>query len=591
MAYDSPPSDNLYMKGLPAGTTEETLKAIFGVYGTVISCKVLATPAGVSDAAALVRMGSIAEAQYLVENAVNIASGLGSPVQIRFANSKGAGKGQQVQAAPAAIGAPLAVPSNRLYMKGLPAGMTEDQLRSVMGAYGQIVSLKILPTPPAGAPDTAAIVQMGTEQEAHWLVENLDGNIPQGLSTPVQIKYKSDGYGGVASTPVPQQHHVAPIGAPYVVPGQAWAETGFGGAGLPEDHRGSVPSDNLYMRGLPPGATEETITAIFGVYGTVASCRILPPPPGKTDVACLVRMGTIEEATWLVDNLNGNIPQGLSDPINIRFADNAKGNGKGLKGKESEGSWAPYGGGGAWPSNKSPAPPTPTYTSGGPDIPSTNLYMKGLPNDTTEASIRHIFGAYGNVVSVKVLACPPGVNSAAALVQMGELHEAEWLVANVNNNIPEGLTVPIQIKFANNSKGAGKGGAGPPGGTWAPPPGPPAITWHPSGGAGAPPAAAISDNLYMKGFPADVDEMMLRAILGPYGNIVSCKVLPPPPGKSCAAALVRMATTDEAKWLVDNMNGNIPEGQSAPVEVKYAANAGGCTGKGAPRGDARYSPY
>mmetsp|Transcript_17199 Transcript_17199/g.43307 ORF Transcript_17199/g.43307 Transcript_17199/m.43307 type:complete len:122 (-) Transcript_17199:50-415(-) len=96
MSYDAAPSDNLYMKGLPAGTNEESLKAIFGVYGTVVSTKVLPSPAGVSDAAALVRMSSVSEAQYLVENAVHVASGLGTPVQIKFASSgqnKGAGKG------------------------------------------------------------------------------------------------------------------------------------------------------------------------------------------------------------------------------------------------------------------------------------------------------------------------------------------------------------------------------------------------------------------------------------------------------------------------------------------------------------------
>jgi len=600
MSFDAAPSDNLYMKGLPPGTTEETLRAIFGVYGTVVSCKVLASPAGVSDAAALVRMSNVSEAQYLVDNAVNIAAGLGTPVQIKFANSgaKGGGKGMQQSLGGQMMGGACGggfpgggcggggfagEKSSRLYMKGLPLGMSDEQLRSIIGAYGNVLSLKVLQPPPGGANDSAAIVQMGTEPEATWLVENLDGNIPQGLSSPVQIKYKSDGPPGGGG---------GGCGAPPMMT-QSAPPSAAAAAQMNGDLRGAAPSDNLYIRGLPPGCMEETIQAIFGVYGTVTSVKVLPPPPGKNDVACLMRMNSIDEAKWLVENLNGNIPQGLTEPINVRFADNVKGPGKGGGGPPP--SMGMGGGGGHVPAPTWGAPP------GGPqaDIPSCNLYMKGLPNDITEMSLRSIFGAYGNVVSVKILATPPGVtNSAAALVQMGALSEAEWLVTNVNNNIPEGLSSPIMIKFANNPKGTGKGGFGGGGGygggcggsTWGPAPVAPApapmMPMHGGGGQSQP-----SDNLYMKGFPADVDENGLRAILGPYGNIVSVKVLPSPPGKNCGAALVRMSTVDEAKWLVDNMNGNIPEGQSQPVEVKYAANSGG-SGKGGGKGEpVRWGPY
>lgn len=581
MAYDTQPGDNLYMKGLPPGTTEDTLRAIFGVYGTVISCKVLASPAGLSDTAALVRMSSVAEAQYLVENAVNIAGGLGTPVQIKFANS-GNGKGSGKMAAtflPVAspsIASPQQV-STRLYMKGLPLGMSEEKLMTVIGAYGTIVSLKVLQPPPGGATDSAAIVQLGSEPEAQWLVENLDGNIPQGLSNPVQIKYKQDGPGGGANpmattTQLPQMPQMVPTPQPPMSAGPAQ-----------DPNRGCAPSDNLYMRGLPSGTTEEKVMAIFGVYGTVVSVKVFPPPAGKSDVASLIRFANIEEAAWLVENLNGNIPQGLSDPISVRFADNLKGSGKGFAGPTQTPTQTPTPVFAqtqqltqTWPLT-TPSVAAPAGGFGGEySAPSANLYMKGLPTDIADVALKNIFAAYGTVMSVRVLQSPAGVDNAAALVQMSCVTEAEWLVNNVNGNIPEGLSAPIMIKFANNGKGISKGsmpyGAGDMG--WND------VGWN----AMAMPAASPvpvnqpgqpSDNLYMKGFHADIDENGLRVILGPYGNIVSVKVLPPPTGKSCAAALVRMSTREEAKWLVDNMNGNIPQGQTQPVEVKYAANSGG----------------
>mmetsp|Transcript_36049 Transcript_36049/g.54349 ORF Transcript_36049/g.54349 Transcript_36049/m.54349 type:complete len:409 (+) Transcript_36049:104-1330(+) len=382
----------------------------------------------------------------------------------------------------------------------------------------------------------------------------------------------------------------------------------------PPGGRNSEPCDNLYMRGLPGGSTEQSIKDLFTPYGNVISVKVLAPAPGKPDTAALVRMSTLDEAKWLVENLNGNIPQGLAEPINVRYAE-----GRRAKGAE-KGAWgAPAGGDWGWgaPQHHAPAGAAPW---GSESAPNTNLYMKGLPNETTEGLLRSIFQPYGEVTSIKVLpSAQGGINSTAALVQMGSLTEATWLVENVNNNIPEGLHSPIQIKYANSQKGNGKGGAPPAGGdqwgawggaqSWGggkggalPPVPPPAA----GGGKGfGPPQGAPSDNLYMKGFPAEFDESSVRAVMGPYGNIVSVKILPPPPGKAFAAALVRLSTLDEAKWLVDNLNGNIPEGMSHPLEVKYAANGSG-GGKGfekggwekggygagyGEKGGARYAPY
>jgi len=87
---------------------------------------------------------------------------------------------------------------------------------------------------------------------------------------------------------------------------------------------------------------------------------------------------------------------------------------------------------------------------------SNNLYMVGLPAETNEDLMKKIFCQYGAVLSVKVLPMRDGVTNAAALVKMGSVQEAKWLVDNVNNQIPQGLSSPVQIRFAN-QKGSGKG--------------------------------------------------------------------------------------------------------------------------------------
>jgi hypothetical protein len=47
----------------------------------------------------------------------------------------------------------------------------------------------------------------------------------------------------------------------------------------------------------------------------------------------MLRFASVDEAKWLVENLNGNIPEGLTEAIQVRFA-NAPGAGKGGKGKD-----------------------------------------------------------------------------------------------------------------------------------------------------------------------------------------------------------------------------------------------------------------
>merc|ERR1719210_878307 len=98
------------------------------------------------------------------------------------------------------------------------------------------------------------------------------------------------------------------------------------------------PSDNVFIGDIPANMSKEDVAQIFNHYGVVTSCRTLAPRGDKA--SCLVRFATVAEAAWVVENLNGNLAEGLSEPIVVRFAnapgttgaawrDNAKGGGKG----------------------------------------------------------------------------------------------------------------------------------------------------------------------------------------------------------------------------------------------------------------------
>merc|ERR1712178_432610 len=89
-----------------------------------------------------------------------------------------------------------------------------------------------------------------------------------------------------------------------------------------------APQGNLYIKGLPVGFSEDMVREIFGAYGAIASLRVLDTPAGADNSAALVRFRDVSQATWLVDNLNGNIPKGLSTPVTVRYANPGKGKGE-----------------------------------------------------------------------------------------------------------------------------------------------------------------------------------------------------------------------------------------------------------------------
>ncbi|CAJ1348134.1 unnamed protein product [Effrenium voratum] len=77
------------------------------------------------------------------------------------------------------------------------------------------------------------------------------------------------------------------------------------------------PSDNCYISGLP-AIDEKSLAELFGAYGNVVSCKVLPAQSGQTRNA-LVRFSSVEEAKWIVDTVTSD-HLGLPSPITVKFA-------------------------------------------------------------------------------------------------------------------------------------------------------------------------------------------------------------------------------------------------------------------------------
>jgi len=317
------------------------------------------------------------------------------------------------------------------------------------------------------------------------------------------------------------------------------------------------PSDNLYITGLPPDVDDQKLRAIFGAYAEITSTKVLNNPTGQGFCAALCRFASVQAATWIVQSLHGNIPEGLSSPIQVKFAN--PGGGKGGKeggGKGGAGMWGAggmgadggYGKGGmgggmgaqGGPYAKQPAPP------------SDNLYVTGMPSEISQEQVVQIFSGYGTVVSSKLLGAKDG--NAAALIRYVSVAEASKVKEMLNGNIPEGLSAPITIRFADQKDpSGGKGGGFAPMGK-----GP---------GQQAPP----SDNLYITGLPEQCGPQDLSTLFGAFGTVVSSKVLGVKFGK--AAAMVRFSSVEEASQVKANMDGQVPPGCEEGIKINFADSA------------------
>lgn len=106
---------------------------------------------------------------------------------------------------------------------------------------------------------------------------------------------------------------------------------GMGMGAPPGKDMGSLePSNNIFVAGLPPDYNDQRLKDLFGAYGQVVDCKVLPDS-GKPDRAALVRMADINQSTWCVNNLHGTMPtgHGLVAPLILRFKTVGKGGGKG----------------------------------------------------------------------------------------------------------------------------------------------------------------------------------------------------------------------------------------------------------------------
>lgn len=86
-----------------------------------------------------------------------------------------------------------------MFVAGFPVGATEDQISGILGQYGNVMSVKILPSN-MNKNDTAALIRMQDHKQAKWMVDNMNNSmVPRGLTGPITVRFANSQ--GAFSTP------------------------------------------------------------------------------------------------------------------------------------------------------------------------------------------------------------------------------------------------------------------------------------------------------------------------------------------------------------------------------------------------------
>lgn len=321
----------------------------------------------------------------------------------------------------------------------------------------------------------------------------------------------------------------------------------------------------VFVGSLPPTINDATLQQLFVNYGTIQQSMV------NTEKRYgFVVYGNMQEAQAAIAAMNGFQLDGQS--LVVKFANN-----------QQQGGGPPGAGGGYGPAGGAAA------------TPGERLYIKGLPGGCTDQFVRELFASYGTVTDVKVLVTDgktnDGTGQSVAIIKMGSTTEADWLVANLNGNIPQGLTRPVEVSYAGakppmegkgfspygkgapqmQMQGMGMMGMGMPGGKGGFGKGPPEVT--------VPSVAAMkaqvgpNSTLYVKGLPPTADDAYVYRVFAPFGRILSAKALQK---EHFCIGFVTYASDDEAQAGILSVNGQqLTDGTTLQVSVKVAKAAPG----------------
>jgi len=344
---------------------------------------------------------------------------------------------------------------------------------------------------------------------------------------------------------------------------------------------------NVFINALPPEVDDNMLVKIFGQYGIVTWSKVLPNH-GMPTGAAILEYASPFEASWVVENVNGNIPEGLTTPVNVQFkrAGGGKGSSKGGGGGCVGGCGGGCGGGGYGKAPQQSPSSTPSRSS--------TLFLGGLREGCSEQELHVLFQNQCQGFERMKFTAPFDGKPGMAWAKFFTSEAAEAAL----NTISAGVTLPscpgfqLQAAMAKSDLGApsvggGGGGAGMGGGGMA-------MTSHavsPYGGqpqqygqttpqysqpqysaSGGSPSAegGPCDTMFVGCLPASITDQELNAIFMQMPGFVRTKLVAGPR----PVAFTLFDSVESCKQAIGALNGAaLPTNPTQPITAEFAKNS------------------
>lgn len=167
---------------------------------------------------------------------------------------------------------------------------------------------------------------------------------------------------------------------------------------------------NIYIRGLPPNTTDESLHQMCSIYGTITSSKaIIDQKQGDCKGYGFVMYETEDQAKHAIDQLT-------RVGLQVSFA---------KVGYESFS----------------------TRLKNLQDLASTNIYLSNLPLDMNEQQLEELFKPY-KVVSNRILRDTNGTSRGVGFARMEDRDSALAIIQKFNGYQLPGAGLPLQVRFA-----------------------------------------------------------------------------------------------------------------------------------------------
>jgi len=403
----------------------------------------------------------------------------------------------------------------KVFAAQLPMDITEDEIRTIFGTYGQVVEVRIIDGKPAGA-HKCAFVGYSTEQGASTAIQALNENYRFRLDSPRPIRVEYSKLKGGASANDTPSH--GGRGGLLSAPGgndrdrdrdqrggyndsrqDSWQDNNWGnnrqasagghGSSSSSSFRPGEASEDakVFVGNLPMDIQEHEIRTIFGTYGSVVDVKIIDGKPPGASKCAFVGFSDSKSSRTAMELLH-NVYKFRPDserPIRVESTNRGNhggGGGGGGGDRDDYRSRGDYGTRASHSEAPSNAGQSGWQDRGRSDWNQSNdlsrdrhndrgghndheqqsckVFVGQLPNDITSEEIKIIFNTYGTVESVFIVdGKQPGM-SKIAFVEYSTNAECQVAIKALNDvyRFRQDSPMPIRVSIALPKKQDGKGG-------------------------------------------------------------------------------------------------------------------------------------